>query len=68
MNNNAVTGFAVLVVIVLNILATLFPYYIAYLLIKPEGFMGIVGVFILGSIIVPLALLGLSILTAPLRR
>ena len=38
MNNNAVTGFAMLVVIVLNILATLFPYYIAYLLIKPEGF------------------------------
>lgn len=32
----------------------LLPYYVAYLIISPDGFMGIVGVFVLGSIIVPI--------------
>ncbi len=40
------------IVIGLNLL----PYYIAYVLIAPESFMGIVGVFIVGSIIIPLTI------------
>ena len=33
----------------------LLPYYVAYLIIEPHSFFGIVGVFFLGSIIVPLS-------------
>lgn len=36
------------------LLLNLLPYYVAYLIISPDGFIGVVGVFILGSIIVPL--------------
>lgn len=37
-------------------MAVLAPYYIAYHIIDPEGFLGIVGVFLLGSVIVPITL------------
>lgn len=34
----------------------LIPYYIAYLIVEPNSFFGLIGVFFLGSIIVPLSL------------
>lgn len=34
----------------------LLPYYVAYSIIEPHSFLGVVGVFILGSVIVPLTL------------
>lgn len=40
----------------------LLPYYIAYSIIEPSSFGGVVGVFILGSIIVPLTI-GVAVLT-----
>lgn len=40
----------------------LLPYYIAYSIIEPTSFAGVIGVFFLGSIIVPLTL-GIAFLT-----
>ena len=37
-------------------MAALAPYYVAYNIIEPEGFLGVVGVFFLGSVIVPITL------------
>ena len=44
---------AIYIVIYLSLL--LLPYYVAYSIIEPHSFFGIVGVFFLGSIIVPLS-------------
>ena len=43
-----------LIMLVLVSMAILGPYYIAYNIIEPEGFLGVVGVFFLGSLIVPI--------------
>lgn len=32
------------------------PYYVAYLIIEPQSFLGVIGVFFLGSVIVPITL------------
>jgi len=45
---------AIYIVIYLSLL--LLPYYVAYSIIEPHSFFGVVGVFILGSVIVPLTL------------
>ena len=45
---------ATYIVIYLSLL--LLPYYVAYSIIEPHSFFGVVGVFILGSVIVPLTL------------
>ncbi|EZQ04771.1 hypothetical protein [Acinetobacter sp. Ver3] len=50
---------AAYIVIYLSLL--LLPYYVAYSIIEPHSFLGVVGVFILGSVIVPLTL-GLAFL------
>ena len=44
------------------------PYYVAYLIIEPNSFLGIVGVFVLGSIIVPMTLFLASIIIASISR
>lgn len=41
---------------VVHILLVLTPYYVAYLIIEPHSFLGVVGVFLLGSVIVPLSI------------
>jgi hypothetical protein len=50
---------------IVHILLVLAPYYVAYLILEPHSFLGIVGVFLLGSIIVPLSifLAGLCVAT-----
>ena len=50
---------AAYIVIYLSLL--LLPYYVAYSIIEPHSFLGVVGVFVLGSVIVPLTL-GLAFL------
>ena len=47
-----------LAVFIVTLFINLLPYYVAYLIISPNGFMGIVGVFVLGSIIVSLTIWG----------
>ena len=47
-------GIGYLVTISLYIFFILLPYYIAYSFIEPRSFLGVVGVFIFGSVIVPL--------------
>ncbi|WP_257227331.1 hypothetical protein [Acinetobacter sp. YH12063] len=42
--------------IVIYVSLLLLPYYVAYSIIEPHSFLGVVGVFILGSVIVPLTL------------
>ena len=39
--------------LVLYFVFTLLPYYVAYKIIEPESFIGTVGVFVLGSVVVP---------------
>ena len=41
---------------IVHILLVLAPYYVAYLILEPHSFLGIVGVFLLGSVIVPLSI------------
>lgn len=50
---------------IVHILLVLAPYYVAYLILEPHSFLGVVGVFLLGSIIVPLSifLAGLCVAT-----
>ncbi|KZX37112.1 hypothetical protein J7554_02840 [Wohlfahrtiimonas chitiniclastica] len=48
------SGLLAIALIGVIISINLLPYYLAYLLIDPSGFMGMVGVFILGSIIIPM--------------
>ncbi len=62
---NIILGLAIYAFIIfLNLL----PYYIAYLIIRPSSFLGVVGVFVLGSIIVPLtAWVSMFIRTAVVR-
>ena len=52
-----------IVTFIIYILLGLAPYYVAYLLIEPHSFLGIIGVFLLGSVIVPLTIMlaGISI-------
>ena len=45
-----------LIMFFLWLMAALAPYYVAYNIIEPEGFLGVVGVFFLGSVIVPITL------------
>lgn len=45
---------------VVRVIFALIPYYIAYNIIEPDSFLGVVGVFFLGSVIVPLSFLLLS--------
>lgn len=45
-----------LVYISIYLFLLLLPYYIAYSLIDPSSFLGVIGVFVLGSVIVPLSL------------
>lgn len=48
-----ILGFLIwLIYVVLGLL----PYYIAYLMIDPTSFLGVFGVFVVGSLIVPLSL------------
>jgi flagellar basal body-associated protein FliL len=46
--------FLVLIAFCGSILFSLFPFYLAYQIINPNSFFGIVGVFLLGLIIIPL--------------
>lgn len=55
-------GGGYLITIGLYIFFCLLPYYIAYSIIEPESFFGVVGVFILGSVIVPLAIWVITII------
>ena len=41
---------------IVHILLVLAPYYVAYLILEPHSFLGMVGVFLLGSVIVPLSI------------
>jgi len=43
-------------VLILSIFLILTPYYIAYLIIEPNSFFGVIGVFFLGSIVVPISI------------
>lgn len=45
-------------------LLILAPYYISYLIIEPNSFFGVVGVFILGSIIIPLTIMLATIIVS----
>lgn len=62
MRNESLAVIGGLVFFVLNFFVTLFPFYLAYLIIEPRSFMGIVGVFFLGLVIVPLGLFILAII------
>lgn len=42
---------------IIYVLLALAPYYVAYLIIEPHSFLGVVGVFLLGSVIVPLTIM-----------
>ncbi|AXY61499.1 hypothetical protein CDG61_16735 [Acinetobacter sp. WCHAc010052] len=42
----------------------LLPYYIAYSIIEPRSFWGMVGVFIFGSVIVPLSIWAIGLIVA----
>lgn len=42
---------------IIYVLLALAPYYVAYLIIEPHSFFGVVGVFLLGSVIVPLTIM-----------
>ncbi|WP_312080557.1 hypothetical protein [Acinetobacter schindleri] len=42
---------------IIYVLLVLAPYYVAYLIIEPHSFLGVVGVFLLGSVIVPLTIM-----------
>lgn len=55
-------GIGYLITIGLYISFSLLPYYIAYSFIEPESFFGVVGVFILGSVIVPLVIWGITLI------
>lgn len=45
-----------IIILILCIILILTPYYIAYLIIEPNSFLGVIGVFLLGSIIIPIIL------------
>lgn len=49
-----------LILMTARVAFALMPYYIAYNIIEPDSFLGVVGVFFLGSVIVPLSLFLLS--------
>lgn len=51
-----------LVAIGLYISFILFPYYLAYSIIEPKSFFGVLGVFIFGSVIVPLSIWGVGLI------
>lgn len=53
---------------ILYIAFALFPYYVAYQIIEPSSFMGSVGVFLLGSVIVPLTTMIVAIFMSFLAR
>ena len=55
-----------IIALVINFTAILLPYYIAYVWINPQSFMGVVGVFVLGSILAPLAYLAVGLIFAPI--
>lgn len=55
-------GGGYLVTIGLYLFFSLLPYYIAYSIIEPQSFFGVVGVFIFGSVIVPLVIWGITII------
>ena len=55
-------GIGYLVTISLYISFILLPYYIAYSFIEPRSFLGVVGVFIFGSVIVPLVIWGVALM------
>ncbi|WP_298147002.1 hypothetical protein [uncultured Acinetobacter sp.] len=46
----------ILIMLGVYLFLLLLPYYIAYSLIEPSSFLGVVGVFVLGSIVVPLTI------------
>lgn len=54
-------GIGYLITVGLYIFFCLLPYYIAYSIIEPESFFGVVGVFFLGSVIVPLVIWGIAL-------
>ena len=59
-------GIGYLVTISLYISFILLPYYIAYSFIEPRSFLGVVGVFIFGSVIVPLVIWGVVLVISGL--